>query len=52
MDQKEQEKALNLVASNVSMTEELSGDGIKQRILETEFPMVSDIEFVNWKLDA
>lgn len=50
MDQKEQEKALGLVSSNVSMEEDLNGNGIKQRILGTDFPMVSDIEFVNWSI--
>lgn len=46
----EQDKILDLVASNVSMEEPLNGNGISMRLLEVPLPKINKIEFVNWNL--
>lgn len=48
----EQEKILDLFRKNVSMDDELNGDGISKPILNVVFPKLLAIDFVNWKLDA
>ena len=52
LDKEEREKALSIVSNNANRAENLNGNGIKKRQLEAEFPMVSDVEFMNWDLDV